>query len=219
VHNTAATGPLSAIHHGVTVNLAGHKAQDACPQKAHWCDPHYHARRHRHVFRLEQKGHVIRNNNALQPLYHPPLKKGKLKHLLLCTSLLVREERAPRRSGNQFRRDAASFYLHGLTEKMNKLTPWNRIFLQKLTVAQPVNKLPALYGTRRSAAVFTRFCSWLIPTRSHKNPTHNLSYWISQVVSSLQNSRLKFCMHFSFILCVLYAPPFDSITLIIFGEK
>lgn len=42
------------------------------------------------------------------------LKKGKLKHLLLLTCL-VHDERTLRGSGNQFRRDAAPFCLHGLT--------------------------------------------------------------------------------------------------------
>jgi hypothetical protein len=35
------------------------------------------------------------------------------------------------------------------------LTPWSRVFLEKLTGSQPVKKFPAFYGTRRSITAFT----------------------------------------------------------------
>jgi len=37
----------------------------------------------------------------------------------------------------------------------NKLTPWIRIFTEKLTGPQLVNKFPALHGTRRFITAFT----------------------------------------------------------------
>jgi len=35
------------------------------------------------------------------------------------------------------------------------LIPWNKAFLEKLTVSQLVNKFPAFYGTRRFITAFT----------------------------------------------------------------
>jgi hypothetical protein len=35
------------------------------------------------------------------------------------------------------------------------LTPWSRVFLEKLTGSQRVKKLPAIYGTRRFISPFT----------------------------------------------------------------
>jgi len=34
------------------------------------------------------------------------------------------------------------------------LTPWNTVFLEKLTVSQLVKKFPAFYGTRRFITAF-----------------------------------------------------------------
>jgi hypothetical protein len=39
---------------------------------------------------------------------------------------------------------------------MGELITWNRLLLEKLTVAQLVEKFPTLYGTSRFIAVFTR---------------------------------------------------------------
>ena len=36
-------------------------------------------------------------------------------------------------------------------------TPWNRVFLEKVTDSQLVKKFPAFYGTRRFITAFTRF--------------------------------------------------------------
>jgi len=38
------------------------------------------------------------------------------------------------------------------------LTPWSRIFLEKLTVSQLVKKFPAFYGSQRFINAFTRTC-------------------------------------------------------------
>jgi hypothetical protein len=35
------------------------------------------------------------------------------------------------------------------------LTPWSRVFLEKLTGSQLVKKLPAFYGTRKFITAFT----------------------------------------------------------------
>jgi hypothetical protein len=39
---------------------------------------------------------------------------------------------------------------------INKLTPWSRVFLDKLIVTQLIKKLSAFYGSRRFITVFTR---------------------------------------------------------------
>jgi hypothetical protein len=36
------------------------------------------------------------------------------------------------------------------------LTPWNRVFHEKLIVPQPVKKFPALYGTLKFIVTFTK---------------------------------------------------------------
>jgi hypothetical protein len=40
------------------------------------------------------------------------------------------------------------------------MTPWSRVLLEKLIVAQPVKKFPAFYGIRRFITVFTRDHHW-----------------------------------------------------------
>jgi len=45
----------------------------------------------------------------------------------------------------------------------DKLTPWSRVLLGKLTVTQLVNKFPAFYGTRKSITVFIRAASGAYP--------------------------------------------------------
>jgi hypothetical protein len=42
----------------------------------------------------------------------------------------------------------------------NKLTPWSRVFLEKLIVAQLVNKFSVIYGNLRFNTVFTRARHW-----------------------------------------------------------
>jgi hypothetical protein len=54
-----------------------------------------------------------------------------------------------------------SLYLtNKLTEQLYKLTPWNRIHLEKLTVTQLVTKSLAFYGTRRFSTVFITAHHW-----------------------------------------------------------
>jgi hypothetical protein len=54
------------------------------------------------------------------------------------------------------------------------LTPWSKVLLEKLTVTQPVKKLPTFYKNRKFFTVFTtaRYCSlswarWIQSTPSH----------------------------------------------------
>ena len=56
------------------------------------------------------------------------------------------------------------------------LTPWSRVFLEKLTGLQLVKKFPAFYGTRRFITVFTNArhlsLSWASSIQSiHPHPT------------------------------------------------
>ena len=47
--------------------------------------------------------------------------------------------------------------VQGLFQRLtNKLTPWRRILLEKLTVPQLVNKFPAFYGIQKHTTVFTK---------------------------------------------------------------
>jgi len=54
--------------------------------------------------------------------------------------------------------------------KQYLLTPWSRVFLEKLTGPQLVKKFPAFYGTQRFLTVFTRAShlslSWAISIQS-----------------------------------------------------
>jgi hypothetical protein len=52
----------------------------------------------------------------------------------------------------------------------NRLTPWSRVLLEKLTGPQLVKKFPAIYGTRRIITAFTR--ARPVPILSHINPVH-----------------------------------------------
>jgi hypothetical protein len=47
-----------------------------------------------------------------------------------------------------------------LTE--SQLTSWNRVLLEKLTVAQIVKSVPAFYVTRKFIILFTRVCHWFV---------------------------------------------------------
>jgi hypothetical protein len=46
----------------------------------------------------------------------------------------------------------------------NKITPWNRVLLEKLTVTEVVKKFLVLYGTRSFVAAFTRARQFLYVT-------------------------------------------------------
>jgi hypothetical protein len=44
--------------------------------------------------------------------------------------------------------------------KTAKFTPINKIFPEKLTVADSVKKLPAIYGTRKFISIFAKGDHW-----------------------------------------------------------
>jgi hypothetical protein len=56
--------------------------------------------------------------------------------------------------------------------RIHKLTPWIRVILEKLTVAQLVNKLCAFYGTRRLGAATGPYHK----TDASSTQLHTLSY-------------------------------------------
>jgi hypothetical protein len=52
---------------------------------------------------------------------------------------------------------------------VSQLTPWNRVLLETLIVAQPINKCPTFYRTLRFITVFTTAGRPLEPILSHIN--------------------------------------------------
>jgi hypothetical protein len=50
------------------------------------------------------------------------------------------------------------------------LTPWSKVFLEKLTGLQLVKKFPAFYGTTRFITAFTSVCPYPEPDRSSPYP-------------------------------------------------
>jgi len=64
------------------------------------------------------------------------------------------------------------------TKKNLKLTPWNRDFIEKLTVTQPVKTLTEFYATRRFVTAFTT-ARKRVPTLRKINQVHTLpSYFL-----------------------------------------
>jgi hypothetical protein len=101
------------------------------------------------------------------------------------------------------------------------LTPRSRVLLQKPTVTQLVNKLPAFYGTRRFISMFTaarhRSLSWARCIQS--TYSHPISLISVLILSYHLRLRLSRClspssfptkMLYAFhITCVLHPPWFD----------
>ena len=102
------------------------------------------------------------------------------------------------------------------------LTPWSTVLLEKLTGLQIVKKLPAFYWTRRFVTAFTsaRHLSLPWPSWIHIQLLEDPAYyspiyaWVSQVVSFLQISPLKFCISLSPPLHVLHAPPISLFSIL-----
>jgi hypothetical protein len=46
--------------------------------------------------------------------------------------------------------------------QLSKLTPWSRLLLDKLMVAQLLMTLALFYGTRSFITVFTKACHWTL---------------------------------------------------------
>jgi hypothetical protein len=49
-----------------------------------------------------------------------------------------------------------------LKRPKRRLTQWSGVLLEKLTVTQPVKKLPAFYGTLRFITVYTTARHWTL---------------------------------------------------------
>ena len=66
---------------------------------------------------------------------------------------------------------------------VHSLTPWCRVFLEKLTGLQLVKKFPAFYGTRRFITAFTgaRHTSLSWASSIHSMPSHP-TYWRSILI-------------------------------------
>jgi hypothetical protein len=97
-----------------------------------------------------------------------------------------------------------------------ELTPWNRVLLRSLTVAQVLEKpkYPKIhYRIHKSLP--------LVPILSYMNPLHTLPPYLFkihfniilpsmpgfQVVCTIQVFWQKFCKHLSLLPCVLHVPP------------
>jgi hypothetical protein len=57
-----------------------------------------------------------------------------------------------------------------LAGKPETLTPWSRVLLEKLTVTQLLNKLPALYINQKFITLFTRLVTDPYPEPDESNP-------------------------------------------------
>ena len=114
------------------------------------------------------------------------------------------------------------------------LAPLSRVLLENLTGSQLVKKFSAFYGTRSFITAFTTARHLSIP--SHINPIHEPPFqipedpskyyppiyaWVFQVVSFLQISTPKSCMHLASPPYLLYASLIllGLINQIIFGEE
>jgi len=84
---------------------------------------------------------------------------------------------------------------------MNKLTPRSRVFLEKLTVPQLVNKFPSFYGTRKFITVFTTVrhlsLSWARSIQSMA-PTPTISWRTILIWSSNHHIGLPNALTFRF---------------------
>jgi hypothetical protein len=109
------------------------------------------------------------------------------------------------------------------------LTPWSRV-LEKLTVPELFETLPAFYGARRLITMFTRiryfslfWSKWIQSTPSYINRMYfNYSFPLRLVlpgVSFLCISPRHFCVHFSstctyHVPHLLYSPWFDHFNIL-----
>ena len=106
------------------------------------------------------------------------------------------------------------------------LTSWCRVLLEKLTVFQLVKKLPAFYGTRSFITVTSArhlSLSWVSSSRSTSPQT---TFWRSililsshlrlgpQLVSFLQVSPPKPCIHLSSLPYAIHAPPISFFSIL-----
>jgi hypothetical protein len=66
------------------------------------------------------------------------------------------------------------------------LTPWNRVLLEKLSVAHMINKFPFFYGTRKFITMFTRphLCIQFWASVIHVTPPYPISLKSVLILSS-----------------------------------
>ena len=69
------------------------------------------------------------------------------------------------------------------------ITPWSRVFLEKLTGSLPVKRFPAFYGNRKFITAFT-------------SARHLSLSWARSIQSMLSNSHPRFVHIFTFIVNV-----------------
>jgi hypothetical protein len=112
------------------------------------------------------------------------------------------------------------------THQQHYLTSWNRTLLEKLIVAQLVNKFPVFYEAWKFIAVGTRARHWMLSwaTWIQSTPSHPVSFERGlcynmilpstpkslQVVSSLHVFRLKLYELLIFHPCMLHYPHISS---------
>jgi hypothetical protein len=93
-------------------------------------------------------------------------------------------------------------------------TPWSRVIHEKLIVLQLVKKLPGSFVAQKFITLFIStphwtlsWANWIQSTLSH-SISLILSFDLSlgfPVVSSLQAFQSEYCMHFSYVPCMLLA--------------
>jgi hypothetical protein len=152
-----------------------------------------------------------------------------------CSSLRSGETRHLRISSNMRNlysydvRDITFVWKGNINFRIQKtqylLTPWSIVHFDKLIVAHLINKFPVIYGTWRFITVFTRarhrslsWATWIQSTSSYSNCLRSLRmhiYYLSIhsyvfLVVFRQIFRLTSCMNFSYLRCVLHAPPIPS---------
>jgi hypothetical protein len=89
-----------------------------------------------------------------------------------------------------------------ITWHVNRLTPWCRDLLEKLTVIHLVKKSPAFYGTRRFITIFTRshhwslfWARWIQTTTLHYIPLNFFFPLASTVLIGPWPSLMDFSIH------------------------
>jgi hypothetical protein len=120
-----------------------------------------------------------------------------------------------------------------LNDYMSKKTPWSRVLLRKLTVAQLVKKFPACYGNRMFITVYRR-----AQYRTYPEPAESLTLCIPNIdlnvnlPSACRSSKcflpsnFQIKITYKFLIspmcrrttCPVHFILLDVINLIIFGD-
>ena len=111
---------------------------------------------------------LVYTNKILPYFYGMHIMFFKDKHVYLCQWL----ERIPLDTCNLLQNIA--FFITSCMFRPKRhveLSPWNIVFLERLTDSQLVKKFPSFYGTGRFIIAFTRACH-LSPILSQIDPVH-----------------------------------------------